>query len=285
MPEKLNIPNGANLEALSAPIESPCPSDGGSSIYKGLNDYEYGQLPYSPVDELTGVPLILHPYGSSNDSHRFFPDKHHPWHPKNHPLVKSGTLGGEALRASRVQVASYDLHHLDYHRSFYGPELPVDDASRFNLIVLTAAGYIPERAVAFHSYGKPYTKKLSSELRLILWDKSKVRVDVPDTVRNFLKEYSFSQDLSDIKESVIEEFLFTKNRVKRWELGNLLLANGVHKATMPVREIYENAYKAELIPPARTKRVTKFVLESLNIDYQRDRLINELSRRLMQAAA
>lgn len=281
MTEKLIEPNDISRIGLTSIIESSCHSDRSSLI---LNDYEYRRLPYSPVDELTGVPLILHPYGSSKDSHRFFPDKHHPWHPKNDPLVKLGTLGGEALRASRVQVASYDLHHLDYHRNFYGPELPDNDATRFNLIVLSAAGYIPERAVAFKRNGKPYTRELSSELRNRLWERNKIRVDSSEILRNYLKEYSFSQDLSDVKESVIDEFLFTKNKVKRWELGNLLLANGVYKATMPVREVYENAYKAELIPSIRAKRVTKFVLESLNIERQRDHLINELGKRLLAAA-
>lgn len=282
MPEKLNLPNGVSFEEQPVINSSSCLSD--RSFYL-LNDYEYGQLPYSPVDDLTGVPLILHPDENSRDRHIYPDDKHHPWHPKNSPLVKTGTAGGEALRASRVQVASYDVHHLEYHRNYFGPELPTDDASRFKLIVLTAAGYIPERAIVFNRPRKPSTKKLGSEERLRIWDNNVVRVDSPDAVRTFLKEYSFNQDFSDLKESAIDEFLNTKNAVKRWELGNVLLANSVYKATMPVRQIFEKAYKSELIPPAHTKRVTKFVMAALNVEQQRDRLINELGKRLLQAAA
>jgi len=281
MPEKLSTPIGTSLDGLLMPTESSCQPD--RSFL--LDDYEYVQLPYSPVDELTGVPLILHPNGNTRDRHMYPDDRHHPWHPKNDPLVKTGTLGGSALRFSRVQVASFDLHHLDYHKNFYGPELPTDDTSRFKLIVLTAAGYIPEQGVLFNRRKKPYTKKLTSEERLKIWDGGRIRVDAIDVVRNFLKEYSFSQDFSDVKETAIDEFLNTKDSIKKWELGNVLLANSVYKATMPLRGIFEQAYKSELIPPARTKRVTKFVMAALNIEYQRDSLINELGKRLLLAAA
>lgn len=285
MPEKLNLPNGESLEGLSVSIESPCPSDGGSSIYRELNDYEYGQLPYSPVDEQTGVPLILHPEGNSTDSHRASPDKHHPWHPKNHPLVKSGTLGGEALRASRVQLANYDLHHLDYHRNFYGPELPTDDPSRFNLIVLTAAGYIPEKALVFSEFQKPQLKEITLEQRLKLWQTGRIRVDKPGTVRSFLKDYSLGQDLSDISERVIDEFLFTHDPIKRMELGYNLIGKAVLRATVPIKDTYKDAFKAELLPPYRARKAYKFVLTALSIGFQRERLLIELEQHLKLIAA
>lgn len=282
MTEKLINPNGNSHEGLPVSNTSSCLSDRSFFL---LSDYEYGQLPYSPVDEVTGVPLLLHPAENPKDRHLYPDDKHHPWHPKNSPLVKTGTTAGEALRASRVQVASYYVHHLEYHRNYFGPELPTDDASRFKLIVLTAAGYIPERAVVFNSPRKPRTLKLTSEERINIWESNLIKVDCPDSVRNFLKEYSFNQDFSDVKESAIDEFLNTNNRVKKWELGNALLANSVYKATMPLRGVFEQAYKSELIPPVRTKRVTKFVMDALNIDHNRDRLINELGRRLLLAMA
>lgn len=282
MPEILNLPIGTSPEGLTMSATSSCHEDKSFFV---LNDYEYNQLPYSPVDELTGVPLILHPLGNRRDRHIYPDDKHHPWHPKKDPLVKTGTLGGEALRSSRIQTASYDIHHLDYHRRFYGPELPIDEASRFKLIVLTAAGYIPDQGLVFGRKDNTYTKKVSTEDRLKLWEGGRIRVDSPEIVRKYLKEYSFNQDFSDLKDSAIDEFLNTKDNVKKWELGNLLLANGVYKATIPLRGIFEQAYKSELIPPVRTKRVTKFVLSSLNIEHNRDRLINELGKKLLQVAA
>lgn len=285
MTEKLIEPNDISRIGLTSIIESSCYSDRSSFIYRELNDYEYGQLPSSPVDELTGVPLILHPEGSSNDSHRFSPDKHHPWHPKNHPLVKSGTLGGEALRASRVQLASYDLHHLDYHRNFYGPELPDNDTSRFNLIVLTAAGYIPEQALMFSEYQKPYLKDITLEQRLKLWQTGRIRVDSPGIVRSFLKDYSLGQDLSDINERVIDEFLFTHDPIKRLELGYTLIGKAVLRATIPIKDTYKEAFKAELLPPYRARKAYKFVLTALSIGFQRKQLLKDLEQRLKLAAA
>lgn len=282
MSEKLSLLNGKSSEGLSMTESSSSHSDWNSFL---LNDHEYSQLPFSPVDELIGVPLILHPMGNSHDRHTYKHDKHHPWHPKNDLLVRTGTLGGDALRSSRVQLASYDIHHLDYHRRFYGPELPFDDKSRFKLIVFTAAGYIPEQALVFgRRTSNTYTRKLSSEDRLNLWNDGKIRVDSTDVVSKFLKEYSFNQDFSDIKESAIDEFLNTRNSVKKWELGSVLIANSVYKATLPLRNEFEQAYKSELIPPIRTKRVTKFVMSALNIEHQRGRLINELGKKLLQAA-
>ncbi len=283
MPDKLILHSGKSPEGLTVSNQSSRHDDRSSFL---LNDHEYNQLPYSPVDELTGVPLILHPLGNSHDRYIYRPDKHHPWHPKNDPLVKTGTLGGEALRSSRVQITSFDIHHLDYHRRLYGPILPTDDEGRFKLIVLTAAGYIPEHALVFGKRSSDTcTKKLSSEDRLKLWDEDSIRVDSPDVVSKFLKEYSFNQGFSDVKESTVDEFLNTKEYDKKMELGNLLIANSVQKATLPLRLIFKQAYKSELIPPSTTKHVTRFVLSSLKFELQRDRLINELGKRLLQSAA
>lgn len=285
MPEKLNLPNGTSSEGLTMSNLSSCHDDRSFLIHGKLNDEQYNQLPFSPVDEATGVPLILHPEGYSRDSRRFADDKHHPWHPKNHPLVKSGTLGGEALRASRIQTIKYDMHHYDYHHNFYGPELPTNNAARFKLIVLTAAGYIPENALSFDRRSTPSTKVINSEDRIKLWKGNRIRVDKPGIIRDFLKEYSLNQDLSNIRESTIDEFLFTKDPFKRLELGNALLAESVLKATEPIKQLYKNAYESELLPPRRTKKVTKFVFDSLNIVYHRASLIDELGRRILQSAA
>lgn len=284
MPEKLNIPNGTSHDGHLMPLASSCQSDG-SFFINGLSNTEnVNRLPYSPVDELTGVPLILHPDGSARDRGRYPADKHHPWHPRRDPLVMAGTLGGEALRSSRIQLTSYDAHHLHYHGHFHGPELPVDDQSRFKLIVLTAAGYIPEQALVFSSK-RPYLKEITLEQRLKLWRSGQVRVDKPGIVRDFLKDYSLSQDILGMSERAIDEFLFTRDPIKRWELGNNLLGKVVLRATMPIKDAYKEAYKAELLPPNRARKASKFVLSSLGIGYQRNRLLEELEQRLKLAVA
>lgn len=280
MPEKLDVPIDGSLHGLPLSYESSCLPDRSFLIESSSN-----RLPYSPVDELTGVPLLLHPDGSFRDRGIYSADKHHPWHPRRDPLFMASTLGGEALRGSRIQTTTYDVHHLHYHSKFHGPELPVDDASRFKLIVLTAAGYIPEQALAFSRTQKPYLKTITLEQRLKLWRSGQVRVDKPGIIRDYLKEYSLSQDVSDINERVIDEFLFTRDPIKRWELGNNLLGKIVLRATVPIKDTYKEAYKAELLPPNRARKVSKFVLSSLSIGYQRKKLLEELEQRLKLAVA
>ncbi len=247
---------------------------------------DFSNLPYSPVDIETGVPLLIHPNAVERDRHIFPEDAHHPYHPKNE-LLSSQTLGSLALRHSRIQTISYDAHHNYYHhgtKGFYGPKLPVDDREIFNLVVLTVAKFIPEQAIAFTNNYKPYLKPLSSEIRHKLWKGNQIKVGTSKVVREFIKDYSFRQQL-DVKESSIDEFLNTKDLSRKMQLGNTLLGVAVLHATEPIKDSYMNAYRAELIPNELSRIVSRFVMTTMGMKRNRPLIINEFSKRLLQQVA
>lgn len=277
-------PPNEKLDGLPPTNESPCHHDGGF-FYSELEKSPITQLPFTPVDELNGVPLPLHPESKPLDSHRFSADEHHPWHPRKDPNILVHSLGGRALRNSRIQVANYDLHHIHYHGRFHGPKLPQTESDLFRLVVLTAAGYIPERAMVFNGTKDPVIKPLSAELRTKLWRGRHIRVGKPAEVQRYLRDYTYRQDLSDINDSTIDEFLSTKSPEKRWELGNQLIGRAVYQATLPLKDAYREAHKTELIPPERARVVSRFVLSSLGMRRNRGLIFDELSNRLASSAA
>lgn len=272
-----------SIDGLPPTSESPCQSDGGF-CYAELEAAASG-LPYTPVDEANGVPFPIHPESTFKDSKRFPSDEHHPWHPRKQLVAADGILGSRALRYSRVQLVNYDLHHVHYHGHFHGPEIPQDEADLFRSVVLTAAGYIPEFALAFDKGREPVLKQLAPELRMRLWQKGHIRVAKHSEVQRYLRDYTYRQDLSDVNESTIEEFLFTKDPAKRWELGNDLIGRAVYQATYPIKDVYRTAHKTEKIPPDRARAVSRFVLSSLSMRRHRTMVFDELSSRLIKAAA
>lgn len=272
-----------NIDGLSPAPKSPCHNDGGFCY----NELELGfsGLPFTPVDETNGVPLPLHPESTAKDTRRFPADEHHPWHPRKQLIAADNLLGSRALRFSRIQTAPYDLHHVHYHGHFHGPELPQTEEDLFRAVVLTAAGYIPEYALAFHNKQKPVLKQLSPELRMRLWQKRQIRVAKHSEVQRYLRDYTYNQDLSDVNESTIDEFLFTTDPAKRWVLGNDLIGRAVYRAAYPIKDIYKAAHKTEQIPPDRARAASRFVLSSLGMRRHRGMIFDELSSRLIKAAA
>jgi hypothetical protein len=234
----------------------------------------------TPIDEFSGIPLPFSPAHMQDRPSNFAPDEHHPWHDRKHPLLYEST-GGLALRASRVQIANYGAHHLDYHRAYAGPELPATDEERLRPIVLAAAGYIPQHGLAFSSRGRPYIVNLSEKTRRDLWARGKIHMDRVDRVRQFLLEYTMNQDLSDISENCIDEFLHTPDMMRRKELGEDILGRATRRATDPVKAVYQEAYAANLLPPDRATRAARFVLKSLSVPHRRASLYDQLQARLI----
>lgn len=107
----------------------------------------------TPVDEVSGIPLPILPQELLPSDNPAKANWHHPWHASSAPELQ--TLGGKALRHSRVQLVRTTDHNegdrtrgkLTYHDFYIGPKLPSDEPTQFNACVLACAGYIPERAI------------------------------------------------------------------------------------------------------------------------------------------
>lgn len=105
----------------------------------------------TPVDELTGMPLSVAP--PLYDLSRHNPDIanwHHLYHASTAPELQ--TLGGTALRNSRVQLLPVRQHNTgkhNYHTYYVGPPLPAanDERNQIRLCILGCAGYLPEKVI------------------------------------------------------------------------------------------------------------------------------------------
>lgn len=235
-------------------------------------------LERTPIDEFSGMPLPLSPQYMDLRSSRFKPDDHHHWHERLDPLLRD--TGGLALRHSRVQKANYDAHHLDYHRTFIGPILPTNDEDRLRPVVLAAAGYIPSKALAFAGAGDAYMVPISSEERQYMWNSGQVRVERPDAIRDFLKEYVLARDFLEFKPETIDEFLHTHSGRRKRDLGNQFLARAVRRATQPVSPYYREAHSAHMLPENKSQTVVSFVLGALSMRRYRPKIHEALTERL-----
>lgn len=230
------------------------------------------------MDEFSGMPLPISPVYAANRPSRYPEDEHHPWHDRQNPLLRD--LGGKALRVSRVQGVNYDAHHLDYHGANLLPVLPVTDVERIRPIILAVAGYVPKYAITFTSRGTPNRIPQSEKIRMQLWQSGKIRVGSTTPVRKFLCEYVLQQDLSDLSSATIDEFLYTTDEQRKWELGNSFLGRASRRAAEPIESVYQEAYKAQLIPNNRGQNASRFILGYLGLKKQRPRLFGELETKL-----
>lgn len=231
---------------------------------------------WTPADQLTGIPLPL--INPDDMTSRFLPDLHHPFHPRKSDTLQD--IGGQALRNCRVQRIHYETHHYDYHGAYYGPQLPTDEDGKFRLVVMAAAGYIPELAISFQNR-KPVIGPLTDINRSRLQDSKQMRVQDHKGVQRFLLEYTLAQDLSGVNESTIDEFLNTTNGARKLELGNVLLGEAAYQATEPIRDIYKVARRAELIPANKARVASRFVLLSLTTRRNRENIHKKLQARLV----
>lgn len=233
------------------------------------------------VDDFSGIPLPIAPAYMEQRESRFETDWHHPWHDRLNPLLRD--LSGKALRASRIQKVNYDAHHMDYHRTFVGPRIPLTEEERIRPIVLAAAGYIPKKAITFDSELNPEVVELDDLTRRRLVSSNSFKVESSGQVRIFLKDYTFRQDLFRDNEALIDQLLESKDPKKRRNAGNELLVNATKIVAEPVEESYATAFKTEFISHDRAQSAGRFVLSSLAMRRHRSRLIEELRGKLALA--
>ena len=230
------------------------------------------------MDEFSGIPLPISPQYADERPSRYPRDRHHPWHDALDPLLQG--VGGKALRESRIQITNYDAHHLDYHGAGLRPTLPEYDSERIRPILLSAADYVPEYGIAFTRDGAPYRTRFSDEIRTWLRDSGTIRIASVQVVRRFLCANVIDQALNDISPGAVDEFLFTADPLRKWELGNDILARASRRAAAPAEEPYREAYKAGLIPKKRGQIASRFLLASLGLKRHRSQLFGTLEARL-----
>ncbi|MDQ3065222.1 MAG: hypothetical protein M3Q36_03040 [bacterium] len=236
------------------------------------------ELRFTPVDEI-GMPLPLVPISRENGKvSQLNPDWHHHFHPKKSPILVRD-LGGQAVRSVRLQRTDYDQHHNDYHGYYFGPPLPETKQRQFGIVVLASAGYVPDRAISFKD-GQPEEVHLTNRQRRLLWAKGDLRIASTEKVRKFMIDYTLSQDLTDINEKLVDEFLNTPNHQRRYHIGGMLLQFAIERATEPIDPFYRTAWKSGLMPRESSSRAQRLIKNRLRIKQNRPRLIDQLEQTL-----
>lgn len=235
----------------------------------------------TPLDETTGVPLPLVPIINS-----FHPDApeinwHHHFHPRRSELLSHELPGGVALRTSRLQRSYKFGNHTEYHQYYEGPPLPQTTEERFRTVVLAHAGYIPDHALLMRRYLSPKVVRLTEPQRDQLWQEGHIRSGSPGEVRNFFAQYILVQDLTDISEITIEEFITTRDVARKRFLGNWLLAQAIERAAEPVNQTYREAWRNGRIPQTHPYKSLSFVAKALGQQRQRDHLVHKMANQLV----
>ncbi len=217
----------------------------------------------APSDARTGIPLpIISNYeppavGRSLQADEVVADWHHPFHPR--ATLVAGGAGEIALRNSRIQWVNREEHNA-YHKVFEGPALPKGN-ELLRTVIFASAGHIPERGLCMHGENV-MLQKIPNEYREYLWRSRQIKVANTNVVRDYLLEQAFGeQDFGGINTRTIDEFLHTKDRTRRIELGNTLLGLAVYDTTASLRLAYKSSRRRELLPPSSPRTVGRCALK------------------------
>ncbi len=206
-----------------------------------------GGIEAAPVDKLTKMPLPVLPPNRAT-IRTVEANWHHHYHPSSSKLLTSAA--GLAVRHARLQLLPVKSHHNRYHSIFEGPEhLPTSNDERFGQIILACAGYIPNYAIDVYQDDPTEPVILSSRIRKRLQTSGEIALRGHTNIGSFMKDHLVRQDFSQVEDSIIEEFLTTRNFDRRKELGHWLLEVASEIAVEPIQPIYSQALEEGLIIP------------------------------------
>ena len=216
-------------------------------------------------DTMTGIPLPMW-YDSTfshlkdRPRHQQRKDEHHTFYPR--AVLENGDPAAEALRACRVQRGPRWDHDL-WHQIYKEPALPKWELHQFGLVVLCAAGYVPDRAISFNQAGVPRTVALDMAQRRLLWSPRRIHVENMPVVRRYLLEYVVARGLDiDSARTNIDEFLATKDADDRLVMGQCLIERACQEVSSqdrmePLRQIYDEALTRSRLPQHRPPEVAR----------------------------
>jgi hypothetical protein len=242
----------------------------------------------TPVDEMSGLPLLMVPHEdvlpilwglekAHTPEGRQIADWNHVWHPAR--VVTNAGKGGPGLRESRTQYVMR-AEHDEYHAQYDGPPLPQKPSERFEAMVLCAAGYIPPEAMSFAS-NKPKIVKLNDWERTRLRESGEVRVASFKIVQSFMREYVIGQPIDHIKDQTIDRFLRvdpkeSADAAKEHKyLAHLLLSLVIDQVEHTIAEPYMHGHQTGLLAREAPPRVDQFILGSVLLT---KRNLNEVSQ-------
>lgn len=248
----------------------------------------------TPVDHLTNMPLPIAPHPRYLPLHNpDVADWHHHFHPRSDPHLQ--TVGGIALRNSRIQLVPREFHNegpMRYHKFFEGPPIPESEALQFGMCVLACAGYIPKQAIDL-SAGEPKIIRLKGMRRSVLLSRGSKEFDYQyiryayDPIREFFAKYVIEQDLAELlPERTIDEFLYSRDVLRRQQLGKHILTVAANSATEAINPIYSMLRRRQLLPDFMPPDPHTLVVSKLGKpEHQEEVILPRLKRQLRQLVA
>jgi hypothetical protein len=255
------------------------PLDVGSGRFEAWDEPRWGDCHglTSPTDSTTGLPipiLVIDPLFRNTNTRMV--DYHHLFHPKVDYL--RATDADIALRRSYGQDLPRWLHEHN-HGFFAGPALPESRADKFATVVLACAGVVPRQAIEFtkrgpfhryHLTDNEYAKVVASVRHEGAQPANSARF-YRNQIGMFFANYAVEQSIEHVlSNAVIDEFLNTKDEIRRKVLGNLMLREAVSMSTEPVQPLHDLAKREGLIarkPTDLRSLVADFFLRSRRTDY------------------
>lgn len=210
-----------------------------------------------PIDMETGLPAIILPDSTENP---YEVNYHHHFFNRRDPrligelgsvvnLVTTNLtldqLAGVAVRMSRGQPLPKDVH-VAFHQQYgnIGKRLPTTLDEKFKVAVQGCAGVASRWAIDL--------TRPSSNQMVYMDDDTYKRVASPDKLcpednyydhnkdvrrsilADFFVSYALSHELTMVSGLVVDEFLHTRNEMRRRELGNFILAEALDATVDPI---------------------------------------------------
>jgi hypothetical protein len=177
-------------------------------------------------------------------------NRNHVFHPRADVLA--GGDGCMALLNARCQDVLVDDHD-DYHIAYTGPPLPRTPLQRAGKIILCAADYIPEDALAVQG-GSRRIVRLTEAQQTRLRTSGEVRVISPSEVQSFLRRLALDQQIEGVTPAMIDHFLKLDSAIvsearEQEQFADLFLSKITARIAAPIEGAYSFGHKRRLIAP------------------------------------
>jgi len=241
---------------------------------------------YTPVDEISGLPLLIVPQEDSLQYlHGELPnmvDGHvqADWNHAYHPAKEVAPI----FRSGRVQHVLRSVHD-EYHAAYYGPPPLEGRVDEFRSIVLAAAGYIPPEGIFFTGDG-PQLVVMSEAERERLRTSGEVKMSSPSNIQAYIRQTVLAQPADHIHAQKIDRFLSLDSTIadeakEKQHLAHLLTALLTDRIEDPIDEAYNFGRIHRLVNPALPTRPGDFIRNLILISStQRRRVTSELVAKL-----
>lgn len=270
-------PNGFNATTYDAP---QAPGNlAGSFLFGGFtiplqprfvrpttpDDAEYARYPTRPIDRETGLPLCF--YAPDDLPEIVEPNlaRIADW---DHQFTKVATKNGYnpildlpgaryGLMHLRLQWVSYDDHHNKWNNYKYlAPQQPGTPEQLAATMAFGLAGYVPRVGLKLRRQNFiRIVLKENKRRELLLSGQIKTQSD--EEILTYLQWYVVNQKADHIKANQLDEFIATKDPVRRLALGTGVARLLMERAADPINLTYVRAKKEGLLYVRKSNEFVK----------------------------